>query len=181
MTGKTGNASPAAPAPRQITPAPRQGWRQVACDWHLWPLRIYYEDTDAGGVVYHARYLGFAERGRTEMMRARGYDMAAIVGEGHGFTVRSLSADYLAPARLDDLVLVASRVDRMGHSGMEMTQEIQAQDPLSGEGGGQGGGRLLARLVVTLVWVNRDFRPARLPGGLRASLLGNGVDSTSRR
>jgi acyl-CoA thioester hydrolase len=78
--------------------------------WHVLPLRVYYEDTDAGGVVYHGRYLGFAERGRTEMMRAIGFDMGAIVASGVAIAVRHCAVDYRGPARLDDAIEVATRV-----------------------------------------------------------------------
>ena len=68
-------------------------------------LRVYYEDTDAAGIVYYANYLKFVERGRTEMMRALGFAHSGIAAEtGTAFTVRRLSADYRAPARLDDLL-----------------------------------------------------------------------------
>src|SRR5205823_4833677 len=70
---------------------------------HSMPLRVYYEDTDASGIVYYANYLKFAGRGRTEMMRELGFAHSGIVAEsGIVFTVRRLSADYRAPARLDD-------------------------------------------------------------------------------
>src|SRR6266487_2207381 len=74
---------------------------------HSMPLRVYYEDTDAAGIVYYANYLKFAERGRTEMMRALGFAHSSIRAEtGTVFTVRRLSADYRSPARLDDALTV---------------------------------------------------------------------------
>ena len=71
-----------------------------------WPTRIYWEDTDAGGVVYHARYVAFMERARTEWMRAMGYGQEAMrSGDGQVFVVRAMTLDFLKPARLDDALL----------------------------------------------------------------------------
>src|SRR3954468_9914764 len=78
---------------------------------HSMKLRVYYEDTDASGIVYHANYLRFAERGRTEMMRALGFAHTAIAAEtGSVFTVTRVSANFRLPARLDDLLRVETRI-----------------------------------------------------------------------
>src|SRR5215213_11709783 len=78
---------------------------------HSMKLRVYYEDTDASGIVYHANHLRFAERGRTEMMRALGFAHSGIAAETDiVFTVRRVSADFLLPARLDDLLSVETRI-----------------------------------------------------------------------
>jgi acyl-CoA thioester hydrolase len=75
------------------------------------PVRVYYEDTDAGGVVYYANYLRFFERARTEMLRAMGYEQdELIVNEGIIFAVRSVQADYLSPARFNELLAVSAKV-----------------------------------------------------------------------
>ena len=77
----------------------------------IWPVRVYYEDTDAGGVVYYANYLRFFERARTEMLRAMGYEQdELIVNEGIIFAVRSVQADYLNPARFNELLEVSAEV-----------------------------------------------------------------------
>jgi len=82
---------------------------------HSMPLRVYYEDTDAAGIVYYANYLKFAERGRTEMMRELGFAHSEIAKEiGTLFTVRRCSIDYRAPARLDDALTVDTRVVEIG-------------------------------------------------------------------
>src|SRR4051794_2146417 len=82
---------------------------------HSMKLRVYYEDTDASGIVYHANYLKFAERGRTEMMRALGFAHSGIAAEtGIVFTVRQVSADFRLPARLDDLLNVETRIAEIG-------------------------------------------------------------------
>lgn len=77
----------------------------------IWPIRVYYEDTDAGGVVYHSNYLNFFERARTEMLRAVGYEQdELVVNEGIIFAVRSAQVDYLNPARFNELLHVSSEV-----------------------------------------------------------------------
>jgi acyl-CoA thioester hydrolase len=81
---------------------------------HLFNLRVYWEDTDAGGLVYHANYLKFAERARTEMLRHIGIEQEKLRGEaGLLFVVRRLVAEYLQPARLDDELAVATEVTRL--------------------------------------------------------------------
>ena len=82
---------------------------------HYFRLRVYYEDTDAGGIVYHSRYLNFAERARTEMLRIAGIGQREVLArDGLAFAVRDLSIDYLRAARLDDQLLVRSRVVEQG-------------------------------------------------------------------
>src|SRR5690242_21159416 len=84
---------------------------QTHAQTHTMPVRVYYEDTDAAGIVYYANYLKFAERGRTEMMRTLGFAHSTIYAEtGIVFTVRRLSADYRSPARLDDMLSVVTRI-----------------------------------------------------------------------
>src|SRR5882757_6557251 len=91
-----------------------------------WPLRVYYEDTDAGGIVFYANYLKFFERARTEWLRACGVDQNRLAAEtGALFIVRSTSVDYRAPARLDDLVTVVSRIERIGRASVDFVQEAQ--------------------------------------------------------
>ena len=78
------------------------------------PVRVYYEDTDAGGVVYYANYLKFFERCRTEWMRQAGHDQSVLASEnGIGFVARKVSCDYLKPARLDDLLSIGLEVERL--------------------------------------------------------------------
>ena len=126
---------------------------------HRLPLRVYYEDTDAAGIVYYANYLKFAERGRTEMMRALGFAHSAIVAEsGIVFTVRRLRADYRLPARLDDLLTVATRVVEIAGATVLLDQQISRD------------GVVLAALEVLVACVGGDGRPRRVPPGLRAAL-----------
>jgi len=119
---------------------------------HLHPLRVYYEDTDAGGVVYYANYLKFAERGRTEMLRDLGFDPPALAAvEGVAFAVSRLEVDYLAPARLDDELTVQTRIVKIFAATLEAEQIISR------------GATDCARLIVRLACVNRAGRPVRLP------------------
>ena len=77
----------------------------------IWPIRVYYEDTDAGGVVFYANYLKFFERARTEMLRAMGYEQDELIAnQGIIFAVRSVHADYLSPARFNELLEVSAEV-----------------------------------------------------------------------
>ncbi|MCH8096503.1 MAG: tol-pal system-associated acyl-CoA thioesterase [Proteobacteria bacterium] len=126
-----------------------QGFRDGV---HLHPLRVYYEDTDAGGVVYYANYLKFAERARTEMLRDLGVDPPAPAArEGVAFAVSRLEVDYLAPARLDDELTVQTRIIKLFAATLEAEQIISR------------GATECARLIVRLACVNRAGRPVRLP------------------
>ena len=89
------------------------------------PIRVYYEDTDAGGVVYYANYLKFAERARTEVLRSAGLNQIDLLEkEGIGFVVRHVSIDYLKPAKLDDLLDVETMLETMGKASLTLRQSI---------------------------------------------------------
>jgi len=123
---------------------------------HHYRLRIYYEDTDAGGVVYHATYLRMAERARTEALRDLGVPHAQMAREfGVIFMVRRAKLDYLAPARLDDSLVVATRPLAVGAVSVELRQSFYREtEP----------GRMLFVADIQLVCVRiADLRPARLP------------------
>lgn len=116
-------------------------------------FRIYYEDTDAGGVVYHARYLGFFERGRTEFFRERGMSVGELAEQGQVFPVVRIEIDYRAPAVLDDLVRVETEVLEVGKTSFTLGQQVvRAMD-----------GKLLVAGRVTLVCVGPGMKPKRLP------------------
>jgi acyl-CoA thioester hydrolase len=119
---------------------------------HICPVRVYYEDTDAGGIVYYANYLKFAERGRTEMLREAGVGHREL-WDSHGvaFAVRSMSADYIVPARLDDALTVHSRLMSLLGASMSAEQIIRRDD------------EDLVRLSVRLACIDQHGRPARLP------------------
>lgn len=116
-------------------------------------FRIYYEDTDAGGVVYHGRYPGFFERGRTEFFRDRGLSVQQLHDEGLLLPVVRMEIDFRYPARLDDLVRVETKLARAGNTSFTMIQKLlRAKDE-----------KLLAEGVVTLVCVDSEMKPKRLP------------------
>lgn len=78
-----------------------------------WPVRVYYEDTDAGGVVYHASYVAFYERARTEMLRHHHFSQQALMAERVAFVVRKMTVEYYAPARLDDMLEIQTEITSM--------------------------------------------------------------------
>ncbi len=128
---------------------------------HLYPLRVYYADTDAGQVVYHARYLDFAERARTEMMRlVDRNETYRGNGEGVLFVVRAAEIDYRAPARLDDILTVHSSAVHLGGASFRLEQQIWRGDIV------------LASLLITLVSVSQTGNPTRIPDILREKLAG---------
>ncbi|ANI28514.1 acyl-CoA thioesterase [Yersinia entomophaga] len=89
-----------------------------------WPVRVYYEDTDAGGVVYHARYVAFYERARTEMLRQRNFHQQQLFSEHIAFAVRRMTVEYLSPARLDDMLEVESEITEMRGASLSFAQRI---------------------------------------------------------
>ena len=118
-----------------------------------WPIRVYWEDTDAGGVVYYANYLKFLERARTEWLSNLGLEQDHLAEEaGVLFVVRRVEADYLKPARFNDRLLVRSELAEVGRASLTMAQRVaRGEEPL-----------LTAR--VKLACVERvGFRPARIP------------------
>lgn len=116
-------------------------------------LRIYYEDTDSGGVVYYANYLKFLERGRTEFLRTLGFEQQKLLKEtGLAFAVRSLSADYLKPAKLDDLLEVQTRVEDLGRAQVTFAQSILRGDDI-----------LLTATVRVACLVLAKGKPAAIP------------------
>jgi acyl-CoA thioester hydrolase len=126
---------------------------------HCLRLRVYYADTDAGGVVYHANYLNFAERARTESIRRFGLDHARLKRDyGLIFAVRRCRIDFLRPAHLDDVVEVRSTLRRLGGASLGITQSILR------DGAG------LALLDVDLVSIGAGGRPMRLPAAVRVIL-----------
>jgi acyl-CoA thioester hydrolase len=126
---------------------------------HRWPVRVYYEDTDLAGIVYYANYLRFIERARTEWVRGLGLDQGRLKAEeGIVFAVRRLAADYLAPARFDDLLDVRTEGVAASPARAVLRQEVWRD-----------ASRLFAA-EVTLVALGPAGRPVRLPARLRAAL-----------
>lgn len=129
------------------------------------PVRIYYEDTDAGGVVYYANYLKFLERCRTEWMRSAGHDQADLLREcGIAFVVRSVQLEYFKPARLDDLVSVGLEVERITKSQVFFRQHIRRDD-----GTGQAEELVSGRLQIICVNMAR-MKITSIPAFLRTQL-----------
>ncbi len=117
------------------------------------PIRVYWEDTDAGGVVYHARYLGFLERARSEWMRAQGYGQELLrVEHDLVFAVRSMQLDFLAPARLDDEVSVSSELGECRRASAVFLQSVR-----------RGGDLLLSARVRVAALDATAFRPRAIP------------------
>ncbi len=118
-----------------------------------WPVRIYWEDTDAGGVVYYANYLKFLERARSEWLRSLGVEQTELAQrDGVVFVVRRIEVDYLRPARFNDVLSVRSRLASMARASLEMIQGIERGEELI----------LEARVKVACVGC-QDFRPAKIP------------------
>lgn len=124
---------------------------------HHFPIRIYYEDTDAGGIVYNANYLKFGERARTEMLREMGFENSALKNsKGILIVVRHIEADFFKPARLDDVLEVKTEVKSVKNTSLVMKQSIFCQKDL------------LFSMDVTLVCVDAEgFKPVRFPGDLK--------------
>ncbi len=101
----------------------------------VWTLRVYYEDTDTGGIVYYANFLKFFERCRTEWLRALGIDQARLAAElGLQFVVVSTAVQYLKPARLDDALSISAQIARRGRASLEFVQEARRGDELLATG-----------------------------------------------
>lgn len=126
---------------------------------HQHSLRVYYEDTDLAGIVYYANYLKFIERGRSELLRARGIDQAALQRDtGVVFAVRHLEIDYHAPARFDDLLTVTTRIELLRGARIGLDQQVLRDHTV------------LVAARVTIVAVGRDGRAVRIPPAIRAAL-----------
>ena len=123
---------------------------------HILPIRVYYEDTDAGGIVYHARYIVFCERARSDCLRLLGIQQSELP-ELH-FVVRRMACDFLKPARLDDLLEVETRFLELGGARVEIGQQVMLN------------GNTCFRAHVTVALVDSRGRPRRLPEELARSL-----------
>jgi tol-pal system-associated acyl-CoA thioesterase len=124
------------------------------------PVRVYYQDTDAGGVVFHAQYLAFMERARSELLNAAGIDLARFV-ERHGvlILVHQILVKYHLPARLNELLSVSAEVVKMGRASFVFRQKVER------------GAELLVEADITLALVDRNrMKPARMPAELEQAL-----------
>jgi acyl-CoA thioester hydrolase len=128
----------------------------------IWPVRVYYEDTDAGGVVYYANYLKFMERARTEWLRSLGFEQDRVRDrEGVLFAVRRVEVDYLRPARFNDKLEASVRLAGRRKASLTFDQEVRAAD----------GGQVLARGRVRVACLDAErFRPAAIPQRIAAEI-----------
>lgn len=123
-------------------------------------VRVYYDSTDAGGVVYHSRYLDFCERARTEFLRSRGIIQSKLFAEsGIGFVVKNANLEFKKSAKLDDLLQISTKIVENNGIIIKMSQEIYL---ISREGIDMPKD-LLFEMSVNLVCINKNFRPTRIP------------------
>lgn len=125
---------------------------------HVLPLRVYYEDTDVGGIVYYANYLKFMERGRSDMLRLIGVDQKALMAdadEGLMFAVRECHVEYLKPARYDDQIMVRTWLAEMTGATLTMVQEVRR------------GHEILVKATVKAAALNLDAKARRIPPKIR--------------
>jgi acyl-CoA thioester hydrolase len=126
---------------------------------HIFPLRVYFEDTDAGGIVYYANYLRFAERARTEMLRSAGIESGHLMRQDNiTLTVKTCHVDYQKPAHLDDALKVYSRIIKVGGASFYGQQKIKCY------------GSELVNIQIKLACVNIHGKPTRLPNKIRSTL-----------
>ncbi len=131
----------------------------VSDDVHVFPFRVYYEDTDAGGIVYYANYLKFAERARSELLRHLGTNNTALMKKYEVmFAVRDCSITYYKPAYLDEALEVHTRVTGVGGATLSAHQRVMRS------------GTLLTDMSVRLACLSHAGRPARLPAEIRSVL-----------
>lgn len=123
---------------------------------HSFPVRVYYEDTDMGGIVYHANYLRFIERARSEWVRQLGNDQNAMKDAGIVWVVRRIEADFLAASKFEDELVVETSVSALSNARLTMDQVVKR------------GEREVFRAVVTAVCMNEAGKPVRLPAEIRA-------------
>ncbi|WP_439615966.1 tol-pal system-associated acyl-CoA thioesterase [Shinella sp.] len=137
---------------------------------HRLAQRVYYEDTDFSGVVYHARYLHFLERGRTDYLRLLGVEQGSLVleedREGLVFVVHRMEIDFKSPARMDDVLTIVTSTEKAGGAKMILNQEIRRGEHLL----------IAARVIIAVI--NAAGRPRRLPEGLAARFLAKAQEAS---
>lgn len=132
-----------------------------------WNIRVYYEDTDSGGVVYYANYLRFMERARTEWMRSLGFEQDRLLAEqGILFAVRSASIDYLRPARFNDRLDVTVDIRRRGRASLTLEQDVLRR--------GDSGGPLCCGTVKIACLDAATFRPLPIPDTIHKEIVNGG-------
>lgn len=135
---------------------------RIEGDTHILPVRVYFEDTDFAGFVYHANYLKFCERGRSDFIRLLGIHHQDLAnperGEGSVFVVRRVEIDYLRPAKLDDVLEVVTRCEAIGGASLTLAQEVRR------------GGVVVVRAKVVVVLISTEGKPQRLGQLVRGAL-----------
>ncbi|HYJ58999.1 MAG TPA: YbgC/FadM family acyl-CoA thioesterase [Methyloceanibacter sp.] len=135
---------------------------RIEGETHVLPVRVYFEDTDCGGVVYHANFLKFCERGRSDFIRLLGIEATSIadpaLGEPAIFVVRRVEIDYFKPGRMDDVLEVVTACAEIGSASLVLRQDVRRD------------GTLLASAKVTVVLVSRGGKPQRLGALIRGAL-----------
>lgn len=135
---------------------------RIEGDTHILPVRVYFEDTDFTGLVYHANFLKFCERGRSDFIRSLGIDHRSLENPEQGdpavFVVRRVEVDYLRPAHIDEVLEVVTRCAEMGGATLLLSQEVRRE------------GTVLARLKVSVVLVSNAGKPQRLGKMVRGAL-----------
>ena len=129
-----------------------------------WPVRVYWEDTDAGGIVFYANYLKFFERARTEWLRSFGIEQQQLKSQTGGmFVVAETTIRYKRPARLDDALIVTATLQQIGHASMTIFQQVLIQD--------SGHDAVLCEGTIRIGWVDAtSMQPARIPKIVAQSL-----------
>lgn len=135
---------------------------RIEGDTHVLPVRVYFEDTDCGGVVYHANFLKYCERGRSDFIRLLGIEATGLADPAKGepaiFVVRRVEIDYLKPGRMDDVLEVVTSCAEIGSASLTLQQDVRRE------------GTLLARAKVTVVLVSSAGKPQRLGALVRGAL-----------
>ncbi len=122
-------------------------------------VRVFYEDTDFSGFVYHANYLKYCERARSNYLRVIGVDQNAMFAEGQAFVVRKMDCEFLRPAKFEDVLEVETRLTEMGGARFELAQLVKR------------GAEAIFSAKVTVAIIGRDGRPQRVPENLKTALL----------
>lgn len=137
-----------------------RGFGRIEGHRHLFPVRVYWEDTDAGAIVYYANYLKFTERARSDMLRQLGVDQRDMLetGDGAMFAVRDVTVSYLQPARLDDSLIVATSLIDMKGATITLAQDVLRD------------GQALVTTIIRAAFIGLGGRPRRIPPEIRSLL-----------
>jgi acyl-CoA thioester hydrolase len=126
----------------------------------LWSIRVYYEDTDAGGIVYYANYLKFFERARTELLRSLGFEQDQLMQKGMVFVVKNVNVDYLSPVQFNDKIEIRTHCKILKKASIEFFQTVYKEDMLCCQG------------TIKIICLNlAQFRPTKMPNDIYQGLL----------